>query len=219
MQKLALMFWIMVSVISVAFAQMSDKERNQNEFDCLLENSIACQVLIDNGLPSVLQCDQSNCGSIGGIYKNAGHTQEAIKYYEKAIAFGDYFAANTLGILYYKLEHFANSFKYVSMACEKLPEKNQIDKFIKGEPCYNLAVHYHYGKGTRQDYFKAIQLYKKACDFGNASGCNNLGYLYAKGRGVKQNESTAKQYYGKACDLGEQKGCDNYRILNEAGVQ
>ena len=72
---------------------------------------------------------------------------------------------------------------------------------------------------ARQDYFKAMQFYKKACDLGNASGCNNLGSLYAKGRGVKQNESIAKQYYGKACDFGDQMGCDNYRILNEAGVQ
>ena len=217
MKKLALIFCILTSFVSVVFAQMSDKEWNQNKSDCFLNsNSIACQALIDNGLPSVAQCDKSNCNSIGGVYENAGHTQEAIKYYEKAIALGDYYATHSLGILYDKEGNFADSFKYESMACEKIPAK---DKGLKGEACYNLALKYKFGKGVRQDYFKAVQYYKKACDLGSASGCNNLGYNYDKGLGVKQNESTAKQYYGKACDLGHQMGCDNYRILNEAGVK
>lgn len=213
----ALIFYILASLISVIFAQMSDKEWNQNKSDCILnKNSIACQAIIDNGLLSVAQCDKSNCDSIGIIYEYAGHTQEAIEYYKKAIALGDYYATHSLGILYYKLENFADSFKYESMACEKIPAK---DKGVKGEACYNLGNSYNFGKGTRQDYFKASQFYKKACDLGNARGCNNLGYLYNNGQGVKQNKSTAKHYYGKTCDLGEQLGCDNYKKLNEIGVK
>lgn len=213
----ALIFCILASFISISFAQMSQAEWNQNKSDCILnQNSIACQAIIDNGLPSVAQCNKSNCGFIGIIYEYAGHTQEAIKYYEKAIALGDYYATNSLGILYDDEGNFADSFKYESMACEKIPAK---DKGVKGEACYNLGNSYNFGKGTRQDYFKASQFYKKACDLGNASGCNNLGYLYNNGQGVKQNKSTAKQYYGKACDLGDQMGCDNYRKLNEAGVK
>lgn len=213
-------FYILASLISVIFAQMSDKEWNQNKSDCILnQNSIACQAIIDNGLLSVAQCDKSNCDSIGIIYEYAGHTQEAIEYCKKAIALGDYYATHSLGILYYKLENFADSFKYESMACEKIPTKTSENKVMKGEACYNLGNSYNFGKGTRQDYFKASQFYKKACDLGNASGCNNLGYLYRNGQGVKQNKSTAKHYYGKTCDLGEQLGCDNYKKLNEIGVK
>ena len=53
-----------------------------------------------------------------------------------------------------------------------------------------------YDKG---DYQKAVELYQKACDSGEALGCYNLGVLYANGQGVKQDFTTAKQYFGKAC--------------------
>ncbi len=85
------------------FAEMSDKEWNQNKSDCILnENFTACQALIDNGLPSVAQCDKSNCIFIGIIYENAGRTQEAIKYYKKSYSLGDYSITHNIGILYYE---------------------------------------------------------------------------------------------------------------------
>ncbi len=168
-------FYILASLISVIFAQMSQAEWNQNGSDCILnKNSIACQAIIDNGLLSVAQCDKSNCDSIGIIYEYAGHTQEAIEYYKKAIALGDYYATHSLGILYNEEGNFADSFKYESMACEKISAKN---KGLKGEACYNLALKYYFGKGTRQDYFKASQFYKKACDLGDQMGCDNYKKL------------------------------------------
>ena len=71
----------------------------------------------------------------------------------------------------------------------------------------------------RQDYAKAAELLKKACDMKEAHACNNLGSLYDNGEGVRQDKSIAKQYFGKACDLGEQRGCNVYRELNEQGVR
>ena len=166
MKNLALILWILAGFIGISFAQMSQAEWNQNKNNCFdNENSTACQALIDNGLKSVAQCDKSNCDFIGVIYQNAGLIQDAIKYYEKALAFGDYKAAHSFGILYGKEGNFTDSFKYMSMACEKISAK---DKGLKGVACFNLGNHYHYGKGTRQDYFKAVQYYKKACDLGDA---------------------------------------------------
>ena len=83
--------------------------------------------------------------------------------------------------------------------------------------CFNLGSLYDNGKGVKQNYQKAAELYQKACDGGNANGCSNLGSLYTNSQGVKQDFSTAKQYFGKACDLGLQLGCNSYRILNEKG--
>jgi TPR repeat protein len=37
---------------------------------------------------------------------------------------------------------------------------------------------YANGQGVKQDYFKAVKLYKKACDGGVFLGCNNLGVRY-----------------------------------------
>lgn len=227
MKKLALIF--LVGLLSVSFAETGDDEISEEEieqlellvdgYDCLEnENPIACKALIDNDLPATLeQCNKNSCIIVGGIYEIAGYTDDAIDYFQKALSLGNYVAAYFLGRIHNKEENFAESKRYYEIACEKINIK--LYKEVKGSACFNLGISYKFGKGVRQDYFKASQFYKKACDLDNARGCNNLGFLYAKGQGVKQNESTAKQYYGKACDLGEQMGCDNYRILNESGVQ
>ena len=83
--------------------------------------------------------------------------------------------------------------------------------------CSNLGFLYANGRGVRQDYKKASELYFKACDMGYADGCYNLGVSYDNGQGVRQDKRTAKEYFGKACDLGDQGGCDKYKILNEQG--
>lgn len=83
--------------------------------------------------------------------------------------------------------------------------------------CIELGSLYENGKGVKQDYLKAKELYEKACDSGEALGCAVLGVLYETGKGVRQDYFKAKEFYGKACDLGLQEGCDGYRQLNEKG--
>jgi len=61
----------------------------------------------------------------------------------------------------------------------------------------------------RGNYLKAAELYKKACDMGNASGCNNLGILYKHGQGVRQSYLKAAELYKKTCDMGYAAGCYN----------
>ena len=65
----------------------------------------------------------------------------------------------------------------------------------------------------KNNYQKAAEFLKKACDGGVAMGCGSLGIVYAKQR----NYSTAKEYYGKACDLNLPLACDRYKELNEKG--
>ena len=86
-----------------------------------------------------------------------------------------------------------------------------------GKGCYNLGVLYSSGKGVKQDYKKANELYLKACNLKDGSGCYNIGISYYLGKGISQNISMAKKYFSKACDLGDQAGCDGYRKLNEQG--
>nr|WP_314240039.1 tetratricopeptide repeat protein [uncultured Campylobacter sp.] len=83
--------------------------------------------------------------------------------------------------------------------------------------CSNLGFLYQNGKGVRQNYKKAKELYTRACDAGDANGCHNLGVFYVNGKGVKQDKRVAKEYFCKTCDMGEQSGCDKYKILNEQG--
>ena len=79
--------------------------------------------------------------------------------------------------------------------------------------CSNLGYAYEMGNGVTQDDFKAVELYRKACDGKSATGCSNLGLMYANGTGVKQSVEDALTFYGRACDLKEKLGCENYARL------
>ena len=67
--------------------------------------------------------------------------------------------------------------------------------------CYNLGLMYEEGKGVKQDDFKALKFYQKACGLNFSGGCSNLGLMYEKGKGVRKSNTKALKYYGKACDL------------------
>lgn len=121
---------------------------------------------------------------------------------------GDNLGYGSLGYAYGVLQDYYNSKKYYEIGCDK--GNNDL---IHAENCFNLGIMYHNGKGVRQDYHKAAELYKKACDMKLGDACTNLCSLYGNGQGVRQNLSTAKQYCGKGCDLGNQMGCDNYKKI------
>ncbi|MGX2971559.1 tetratricopeptide repeat protein [Helicobacter sp. T3_23-1059] len=219
MKKLVLVFGIIAGVLSVGMGAMSENEWEKARHNCSDDDKSACQALIDDGLASVEQCTKetgtNNCGFVGAVYHIAGYFREAIPYFEKAIAFGNsiaYIAYGELGRAYYQLNDYFNAKEYFEIGCNKVSD-------IQEASCYILGLMHFNGKGVRQDFHKAAELYKKACDMKYAGACNNLGVLYDNGQGVKQNLSIAKQYYGKACDLGAQKGCDNYKLLNNQGVQ
>ncbi|ETD24250.1 tetratricopeptide repeat protein [Helicobacter macacae] len=215
MKRLVLVCGILASVVSIGMGAMDRDEWERARYNCFEnEDKSACYALINDGLVSVEQCNKDNCGSAGAVYRIAGRYREAILYYEKAIALGDNRGYGTLGYTYDKLQDYYNAKKYYEIACNK-----GNGDLAQSEPCYNLGLMYANGKGVRQDYAKAAELYKKACDMKNANACYNIGVSYAKGQGVRQNSSTAKQYFGKACDLGEQVGCDNYKKYNELGVK
>ena len=79
--------------------------------------------------------------------------------------------------------------------------------------CDNLGTLYQEGKGVKQNYFKAAELYQKACNNSLGHGCISLGVLYEYGKGVKPNTNKAMEYYGNACDMKEQDGCELYANL------
>ena len=61
---------------------------------------------------------------------------------------------------------------------------------------------YHHGKGLKQNYKKAIELYSFATNQENAFAQLNLGLMYSKGQEVKQDYSKAKILFKKSCDKG-----------------
>ena len=73
--------------------------------------------------------------------------------------------------------------------------------------CSNLAKSYNSGVGVKQNYIKANELYKKACNGGHINACFGLASSYYKGEGVKQNYIKAIELYKKACNGGYMNGC------------
>ena len=73
--------------------------------------------------------------------------------------------------------------------------------------CNNVGISYELSRGYRQDYHKANEFYRKACDLGYAVSCNNLGFSYERGLGVPQDDLKAYELYKKSCDMGYAGGC------------
>jgi TPR repeat protein len=60
-----------------------------------------------------------------------------------------------------------------------------------GAECVDLGFKYITGKDVKQDDFKALKFFQKACGLNDGSGCSILGYLYGRGKGVKQDDFKA----------------------------
>jgi TPR repeat protein len=54
-----------------------------------------------------------------------------------------------------------------------------------GAECVDLGFKYVTGKDVKQDDFKALKFYQKACGLNAGTGCSNLGFMYEEGKGVK----------------------------------
>ena len=68
-----------------------------------------------------------------------------------------------------------------------------------------------------EDYDKAFESFKKACDGGDMRGCRSLGTMYANGNGVEKDFSKAVELYKKACDGGNMHGCRNLVVMHTNG--
>jgi TPR repeat protein len=75
-----------------------------------------------------------------------------------------------------------------------------------------------YRNGVKQDYFKAVEFYRKSCDLNDGFSCVLLGFSYAEGEGVKQDDFKAVAFYQKACDLNDGIGCVNLGHAYEKGT-
>lgn len=54
---------------------------------------------------------------------------------------------------------------------------------------------------------KAVELFERACDEGNAVGCRNLGVAHLKGAGVPKDHAKGRKLIEQACTRGDEKAC------------
>ena len=71
----------------------------------------------------------------------------------------------------------------------------------EAEELLNLGERYMEGEeGIAQDEAKAVELFQRAADLGNADAMVRLGECYDDGEGVEQDKSKAVEWYQRAAD-------------------
>ncbi len=153
----------------------------------------------------------------------------ALGYYAYRADSGDFVAHYIAGLCYYLALDFANARKCFESICAKSDSQSTFRHIDSSEiqinvkdlqkikaRCYRyIGVMYDYGRGVEQSYNKAVELYQKGADLGDAGAFCNLGYMYENGQGVNVDKQKALQLFKKACDVGVEQGCKNYRILRD----
>ena len=69
-------------------------------------------------------------------------------------------------------------------------------------------------RGPR-DLEHAVELFRRACDRGDALACYSLGYMYANGEGVDRDLEQAAQFFHEACTSGDHVGCEAEQSLGK----
>lgn len=91
------------------------------------------------------------------------------------------------------LQSNEKAFAYFSQAAD-----NEDDAFAQNEVAYLYAA----GKGTPQNYRKAIFYYQKAANHGLASAEFSLGQLYWYGLGTPADKTLAREWFKKSAAKG-----------------
>ncbi|KAH3756074.1 sel1 repeat family protein [Pelomyxa schiedti] len=73
------------------------------------------------------------------------------------------------------------------------------------------------GTGVDRDPSKAVSLFQKAVDAGNASAMNSLGWCYEKGNGVGEDMNEAVSLYRRAADAGNANAMNNLGMCYQNG--
>ena len=81
--------------------------------------------------------------------------------------------------------------------------------------CHNMGTFYELGQGVKQDYTKALELFKKACDRAYGPACASLGELYIDGRGAQADIKLARRYLSRACELGGRDACKRRKEIKK----
>lgn len=210
------------NIAKVSKVSTKDSLNDDEEFlnvlnDCVVNKVVsACQFLIhSNKLHSIEKCDRATCNDTGAVYFSTGYEQQAMLYYEKAASLGDYLGNANMAYIFYDKEDYINFVKNAEIACEKLDEKKFRE--AKANACWILGDLYREGKGVRQDYHKAHEFYKKACDLEDFF-CFWLGFFYQKGQGVRQDYTKAMKYHKIGCKAKSDASCSAIGSFYEYGL-
>ncbi len=176
----------------------SEEQFTKNKKECSENNYDACyQLALQYNLGEFVQLDEG----------------EALKFYEIACDNGDVIlACINAGAMYLNgtsatVQNMNKSFNYLTKSCP-----NNVEN---GIGCANLALMYYHGRGTKQSFAKAADLFDKSCELGISLGCHNLAILYSNGKGVPIDLDKSLELVEKACSMGDETACFSATTLKK----
>lgn len=127
------------------------------------------------------------------------NTQEAIKWFERAMAKGSAAAAFRLGMAYEKGQGVQRDRGRARTNYATAAESGHL------KAMHNLAVMIveDSGPGGKPDYTNAIPWFRRAADRGLRDSQYNLGVLYARGLGVQANLAESYRWFSLAANQGD----------------
>ena len=150
--------------------------------------------------------------TLGNMYGSGTGTpqdvNQAISWYQKAVAKGNVQAMNYLGLIYRD-----------GVGATPINPKQAISLFNQAalkrdaQGYFNLGFMYQNGLGVKVDYKTAIAYYTQASNLGDVKAMNNLGNIYSKGVGVAVDNVAALKWYTLAAAKGDATAQCNIGII------
>lgn len=143
-----------------------------------------------------------------------GDKERAFKLYLQAAESGDERAITQVGLMYYNGIGTAvdcdAAFRWLNRGLGFL---------LRNAPAtYTLAEMFFHGRGTEQNYSRALNLYELACNGGhNFNAVFRLGEMYEYGCGVEVDNERAVEYYKTAADFGNDVAMSKLGLIYETG--
>ena len=111
--------------------------------------------------------DALGCENLAILYENGKgmpeDMQKSVDYYDRACSFGLASSCAHLGLLYELEANYVYAVIYYQNSCDA----------GGAAECVKLGTMYYTGAGASQSEERAVKLFKKACELGDALGCKN----------------------------------------------
>ena len=147
--------------------------------------------------------DAKELSNLGYLLYNANDYAFAVGFWKLAADKGDATAMKNVGVCY---ENGQGVPQDNAKALEWYKRLEAVDSERGKKAIANLQNPINQANAAYRagDYAKAVELYRKAADMGNASAMHGLGTCYATGNGVTKDFAKAIEWYKKAIANGSE---------------
>lgn len=101
------------------------------------------------------------------------------------------------------------------VSCVEIETSDEYERYAE---INDLGYKYQLGLEVECDYYKAVECYREAAEYGIPEAMTNLGYCYERGLGVEIDYERAVELYRKGATLGDSTAMNNLGWCYERGL-